>query len=151
MLPITNEAIGLIILITSCLTSKYITSLLCTKWISLFDSIIQLNDDIIWRAIQLVKYYDKDSSNRQELENIVIALEGYARDHADSSVEFFMCTDNFVTDSAYYRVASTSPILFELVLRICKLEFLYGWKIHMVHIAGTRMIFQDTDGLSRGA
>jgi hypothetical protein len=35
MLPITNESIGLFILITSCLTINHITSILSTKWISL--------------------------------------------------------------------------------------------------------------------
>jgi hypothetical protein len=35
MLPITDESVGLIILITSCLTSKYLTFLLPHKWISL--------------------------------------------------------------------------------------------------------------------
>jgi hypothetical protein len=35
MLPITNESIGLIILITSCLTSNYLTSIIYAKWISL--------------------------------------------------------------------------------------------------------------------
>jgi hypothetical protein len=34
MLPITNESVGLIILITSCLTINYLTFLLSSKWIS---------------------------------------------------------------------------------------------------------------------
>jgi hypothetical protein len=78
----------------------------------------------------------------------VIALEGYAIDHAESDVEVF--ADNFVTEFAYFRGTSASPILFDLVLRLRKLELLYGLKIHMVHIAGTRMIVQGTAGLSWG-
>jgi hypothetical protein len=35
MLPITGESVGLIILITSCLTSNYLTFLFSSKWISL--------------------------------------------------------------------------------------------------------------------
>jgi hypothetical protein len=35
MLPITDDSVGLIILITSCLTSNYPTFLLSPKWISL--------------------------------------------------------------------------------------------------------------------
>jgi hypothetical protein len=62
----------------------------------------------------------------RELENIVIALEEYARDHKDSAVELFMFTDNFVTECAYFRGTSTIPIMFELVLRLRKLELLYG-------------------------
>jgi hypothetical protein len=36
MLTITDESVGLIILITSCLTSDYLTFLLSPKWISFF-------------------------------------------------------------------------------------------------------------------
>jgi hypothetical protein len=40
--------------------------------------------------------------------------------------------------------------LFELVLRLRLLEMHAGWKLHVIHIAGTRMIRQGADGLSRG-
>jgi hypothetical protein len=46
MLPIKNEPIGLIILITSCLTSNYLISLLYAKYISLFPSGISTQYDI---------------------------------------------------------------------------------------------------------
>jgi hypothetical protein len=36
------------------------------------------------------------------------------------------------------------------VIRLRKLELHSGWKIHAIQIAGTRMISQGTDGLSRG-
>jgi hypothetical protein len=58
-------------------------------------------------------------------------------------------TDNYVTECAYFRGTSSSPILFNLVLRLFKLELHAGWKIHVIHIAGTQMISQGTDGLSR--
>jgi hypothetical protein len=61
-----------------------------------------------------------------------------------------MFTDNYVTECAYFKGTSSSPILFGLVLRLRKLELHSGWKIHVIHIAGTRMISQGTDGLSRG-
>jgi hypothetical protein len=91
-----------------------------------FGSIIQLNDEIMWRAGQCVEFYEKECSNRHELENIVITLEGHVRYHDDSAVEFFMFTNNFVTECAYLRGTSTSPILFELVLRLWELELSYG-------------------------
>jgi hypothetical protein len=50
----------------------------------------------------------------------------------------------------YLRGTSSSPILFCLVLRLRKLELRAGWKIHVIHIDGTRMICQGTDGLSQG-
>jgi hypothetical protein len=61
-----------------------------------------------------------------------------------------MFTDNFVTECACFRGTPTSLILFGLVLRLRILEMRMGWKIHVIHVAGTRMIEQGTDGLYRG-
>jgi hypothetical protein len=61
-----------------------------------------------------------------------------------------MFTDNYVTECAYFKGTSSSPIMFGLVLRLRKLELHSGWKIHVINIAGTRMISQGTDGLSVG-
>jgi hypothetical protein len=40
--------------------------------------------------------------------------------------------------------------LFSLVLRLRLLEMQAGWKLHVIHVAGTRTIRQGSDGLSRG-
>jgi hypothetical protein len=40
--------------------------------------------------------------------------------------------------------------LFELVMMLRLLEMHMGWKIHLIHVAGMRMIEQDMDGLSCG-
>jgi hypothetical protein len=61
-----------------------------------------------------------------------------------------MFTYKYVTECAYFRGTSSSHILFGLVIRLRKLELYSGWKIHVIHIAGTRMISQGTYGLSRG-
>jgi hypothetical protein len=61
-----------------------------------------------------------------------------------------MFTDNFVTECAFFKGTSSSNSLFELVLRLRLLEMHSGWKLHVIHIAGTRMIRQGSDGLSRG-
>jgi hypothetical protein len=61
-----------------------------------------------------------------------------------------MFTDNYVTECAYFKGTSSSPIMLGLELRLRKLELHSGWKIHDIHIAGTRMISQGTDGLSGG-
>ena len=42
------------------------------------------------------------------------------------------------------------PVLFELVLRLRRLEMTVGLILRVVHVAGTQMIAQGTDGLSRG-
>jgi hypothetical protein len=77
-------------------------------------------------------------------------LETFAQSHLGADIEVFMFTDNYVTECAYFLGTSSSPILFDLVLRLRKLKLHAGWKIHVINIAGTRMISQGTDGLSRG-
>jgi hypothetical protein len=80
----------------------------------------------------------------------VIALEEYYSKTGIHDVELFMLTDNMVSDNEFYRGTSSSPILFELVLRLRLLEMHGSWKLHVIHITGKRMIQQDTDGLYRG-
>jgi hypothetical protein len=48
-----------------------------------------------------------------------------------------MFTDNYVTECAHFKGTSSSPILFGLIIRLRKLELHSGWKIHVIHIAGT--------------
>ena len=62
----------------------------------------------------------------------------------------FLCTDNSLAERVFYKGNSKSPLLFELVLRLRKLQLKSNFKLHVVHVAGTRMVEQGTDGLSRG-
>ena len=61
-----------------------------------------------------------------------------------------MFKDNFVTKCAFFNGTLRSSLLFELVLRLRLLEMHSDWKLHVIHIAGTRMICQGTNALSRG-
>jgi hypothetical protein len=61
-----------------------------------------------------------------------------------------MFTDNSTTELAFHNGTSGSKSLFELVLRLRMLQLKHGAKIHLIHVAGTRMISQGTDGISRG-
>ena len=63
--------------------------------------------------------------------------------------EFFFFTDNFVSEDAYFKGSSYSLLLFELVLRLKKLEIKWGIRLHIIHVAGTRMMLQGTYDLSR--
>ena len=65
-------------------------------------------------------------------------------------IELFVFTDNSTAESAFYRSTSSSKELFELVLRIRKLELNGSLFLHVIWVAGTRMIAQGTDGLSCG-
>ena len=64
--------------------------------------------------------------------------------------EVWIFTDNAVAESSFNKVASKSKLLHDLCVLLRKAEMSHGLHINMVWIAGTRMIAQGTDGLSRG-
>ena len=91
-----------------------------------------------------------ESSNYRELANLVQSLEMYDAAPGLSGTELFLFTDNATAEAAFYKGTSSSKKLFNLVLRLRQLEVSAGCSIHFIHVAGTRMIAQGTDGLSRG-
>ena len=93
-----------------------------------------------------------ESSNFRELSNLVDALVDRADDVHESvkGLEVFLFTDNIVAEGAFYKGTSSSKKLFDLILKLRLLEMDAGMRIHIIHIAGSRMICQGTDGLSRG-
>ena len=93
---------------------------------------------------------DDSSSNYRELRNLVETLEVECEAGNLRDCEMFMMTDNSTAGACFYRGTSSSQKLFELVLRLHKLEMTAGLVLHVIHCAGTRMIAQGTDGLSRG-
>ena len=90
------------------------------------------------------------SSNFRELGNFVIRLEQDAELGKLDGAELFLFTDNSTAESAFHNGTSSSPTLFELVVRLKKLQLCYGLRIHLIHVSGTRMIAQGNDGISRG-
>ena len=90
------------------------------------------------------------SSNFRELKNLVDSLESMSHSEDLCGVELFLFTDNVVAESAFYKGTSSSPLLFQLILRLIMLEKLNQMRIHLIHVAGTRMVAQGSDGLSRG-
>ena len=92
----------------------------------------------------------ENSSNYREFANFVMKLEVEGSRGRLTGAEMFLFTDNSTTESAFCNGTSSSQTLFELVLRIKVVQLKYGTKIHVIHVSGTRMISQGTDGLSRG-
>ena len=92
----------------------------------------------------------EQSSNFRELLNLVETMEEEARANKLEDTELWLFTDNSVAESCFFRGSSTSRLLHELVVRLRKLEMENSLTLHLVHVAGTRMIEQGTDGLSRG-
>jgi hypothetical protein len=91
------------------------------------------------------------SSNYRELNNLVETVEEEALEGRMSGGELWIFTDNSTAESVVHKGGSTSPKLHELVVRLRRAELDYGFTLYVVHVAGTRMIAQGTDGLSRGS
>ncbi|KAL7560166.1 hypothetical protein ACA910_016595 [Epithemia clementina (nom. ined.)] len=64
--------------------------------------------------------------------------------------EVFMFTDNSTSEAAFHKGTSKSKLLFDLALSLRELEMEGNVFMHVIWVAGTRMIDQGTDGLSRG-
>jgi hypothetical protein len=92
----------------------------------------------------------QESSNWKEFTNIVDSLEDEAKSGGLDNCEVFMFTDNSTVESCTDRGTSSSPKLLELVVGLRLLASRTGIKLHVFHIAGTRMIAQGTDSVSRG-
>ncbi len=91
-----------------------------------------------------------ESSNYLELKNLVDATykevgAGYLK-----GAEFWLFTDNSTAERCFHKGSSSSELLHELVLKLRKLEFDFDFSLFAVHVLGTRMIAQGTDGLSCG-
>ena len=91
-----------------------------------------------------------ESSNWREFTNIVDSLEDEAKLGCLDQSEVFMFTDNSTVEACAIKGSSSSIKLLELVVRLRSLTTVYGVKIHIFHVSGTRMIAQGTDGVSRG-
>ena len=77
-------------------------------------------------------------------------MENLCEDGSLQGCELFLFTDNLVAEYAYYKGISSSRMLFNLVLRLWKLEMSEEFLLHVIHIVGTRMIESGVDALSRG-
>jgi hypothetical protein len=93
---------------------------------------------------------DSVSSNFRELCNLVDSVEEGVSCGELSNAELFIFTDNTTAEGCYYKGNADNRRLFTQVLRLRKLELHASLHLHVIHVAGTRMIHQGTDGLSRG-
>ena len=82
--------------------------------------------------------------------NLVMALERACDGGLLDGLEVFMFTDNLVAERAYFRGTASTRLLFDLILRLKLIESRGGCILHLIHVAGTRMISSGVDGLSRG-
>jgi hypothetical protein len=90
------------------------------------------------------------SSNYREGNNLRLAVEKEVELGRLTGRELWLATDNMTCETTFYRGSSTSRELHELMLALRLLTVRGNFVLHVVHIAGTRMIEIGVDGLSRG-
>ena len=115
-----------------------------------FGSSLVVGDELVYRHGQWADAIERESSNYRELSNLVVAVEEAKEKGVLKNCELFLFTDNTTAEGCYYQGTSQSRKLFELVLRLRKLKLGGDVFIHVIHIAGTQMIEEGTDGLSCG-
>jgi hypothetical protein len=93
---------------------------------------------------------DAESSNLRELRNLVETLEEMGKRGELKGSEIFLFTDNSTSEAAFYNGSSKSEKLFNLILKVKKLEMHQEAKVHIIHVSGERIKKQGSDGLSRG-
>ena len=115
-----------------------------------FGSTFARGSDISYRIGTWGPDESGESSNWREFTNVVEALEDEAEGGRlfDTVVYFF--TDNSTVESAMYRGTAGSRKLLALVIRLRLLEMKHSIRLVVSHVAGTRMIAEGGDGVSRG-
>jgi hypothetical protein len=92
----------------------------------------------------------EQSLNYCKLCNLVDTVEEEAKEGYLQGGELWLFTNNATAEGCFFCGGSSSKLLHELVLCLRKTEMEYDFTLHVVHVAGTRMIAQGTDGLSWG-
>ena len=110
----------------------------------------QIDSTIHYRYGHWCDETSEESSNYRELKNLVDGLEQQVKAGRIVGAEVFLFTDNSTAESVYFKGNSSSRKLFELMLRLRKLEMDASLILHVVHVAGSRMIEEGGDGGSRG-
>ena len=90
------------------------------------------------------------SSNWREFRNVVEAVLTEAMKGKLYHAVVFLFTDNSTVESAMVKGNTPVESLFQLVETLKGAEMKYSFMLHAIHVSGSRMIYQGTDGVSRG-
>jgi hypothetical protein len=96
------------------------------------------------------KDIDDESSNFREFSNVVLCCKEEAQQGTLNGAHLYLFTDNSTVEGALYKGNSPSRKLFQLIVRLRKVELDCAATITVSHVSGKRMIAQGTDGISRG-
>jgi hypothetical protein len=105
---------------------------------------------IRYRAGVWGKDDENTSSNFKEFENVVMTVEEESKQGTLKGALMFLFTDNATVEGALFKGNTPSRKLFQLIVRLRKVELQNGATVQVSHVSGKRMIAQGTDGISRG-
>ena len=115
-----------------------------------FGSTFSRDGDISYRIGIWADDESDESSNWRELTNVVESLEDEAEGGRLANTVVYFFTDNNTAEAAIYKGSSTSRKLLGLVIRLKVLEVEHSIHLTVCHVAGSRMIAEGGDGVSRG-
>ena len=116
-----------------------------------FGGAIHMRDGIMVRHGMWGRDAEGDSSNFQELRNLVEHVEKAVMQGGLKGVELFLYMDNSTAEVAYYNRSLGNKHLDALVVCLKKVEANKGMHVHFLHIAGTQMIELGINRLLRGS
>jgi len=114
-----------------------------------FGRTLQVEDKVYYQFGQWSARADGRSSNWREAQNLLDGLTTAVKEHCVTGMELFIFTDNSTAESTFWKGYSKNKELSRIVLSMRKLEMEEDLVIHVIHVSGSRMINQGTDGLSR--
>jgi hypothetical protein len=97
-----------------------------------------------------VHHFDSNWKEARTLLWTMERLHGRGQQNRVRGATLFYFTDNIVTYYVIQNGSSSSPVLHDLVRAVKHLELLLECRVEVIHVPGTLMIVQGTDGLSRG-
>jgi hypothetical protein len=93
---------------------------------------------------------EAQSSNCKKFENVMQTIEEEARNGLLQGALMNLFTDNSTIEAALFKGNTPSRKLFNLIIQFIKVQMACNADIIVSHVAGSRMIAQGTDGVSRG-
>ena len=104
---------------------------------------------VVYHAGTWARRWRRESSNFREADNLVRRVEELVEDGTMQDQELFVFTDNWVFENCYYKGHSASEKLSDVILRLHLAQRSGRLRLHVIHVAGTRMKEWGVDGLSR--
>ena len=91
------------------------------------------------------------SSNFREFRNFLDSVRQEGEQGISKNSLMFSHTDNGLVESAIYQGPSDCSHLLDMVIEFSVMQIEFTFTCSVVHVAGTQMIEQGVDGLSRGS